>query len=910
MYKARKFAGLVEYKISHINLPVINTNGKSTLMVAISTISGNAESPDLLPYIGGINFTDDNGSLVFLNYNDIRIKTLNMMHPLQNNTHNKIWKVGIISPNPSISVSFFIDTSAPEFPDDIKLYLHVKRFCVNSMLVAINQPKVIDFGGGRFRFVNKKIAANIYDGVVAIDFGNNSSVASVTIGNQALPDLISIKRSSIVTLKLPVMHGNSQLNNIPTLCVGTDYDDNHYSRNGIKTWTGDDDEKGLQKYSAESFSGAHKFPKRALANPDAQIDLKINNLNQLDLSTLESMKAFSEPTGNSETYLLPKRLPAELFLSDFLDRVAAIEIPGGLELLGTPRYIVITYPTTYMRGEIVALRQSFAKAYLRRLNVNPNSQKDFSVFDQKNLDPNLVNQITQNNIGTISDIHDMDEVLIKNLENARIELSFNDNFFSSQNGNSKSIISAMIDEASAAAYYFIRKYVISDFGVEGFRVLHPEGCRIVVVDCGAGTTDVAAFDLNAVNNDAIKSSLDVSLAKLTGDHAFCGDFVTMQIARLIKAKMYYFSKKPQINLNNLGLNFTFPVLNFDSEVNSGSICKFVDLIVGEWKPNLNAVPFTWFQDIPGIDTKFANGTNDIKEHLLRNLIHEADRIKIDISRNFNLINNNNPLEKLSSSFLRIVSNNNPSNNLDNFGQISIYYSEINELIRGDLERLVYTVSHAMIIPSGTEEDSKIISQVLLTGKGSIYPKIIDAFREGLSLIKPDTQVKSLADIARVNNSQTDTISELKNCVSMGACWWFSDSRLGLAPLIRFRNQLENLLPFDLQVSDPNTNQLVTVFKVKTQYSEIEKPELIDFPNSVINCPNSITKVTLYRRFPGKSGEAYTLFTWINSSNIFYVSWDKNENDFVIRDANNKEGIKSRAPSSYDYFVSPLWSGKL
>lgn len=910
MYKVRKFSGLVECKISHIDLPVINTNGKSTVMVAISTISDNAESLDLLPYIGGINFTDSNGSPVFLNYNDVKIKTLNKMEPLRNNTHNKTWKVGIVSPNPSISVSFFIDTSAPDFPDDIKLYLHVKRFCVSSMLVAINQPKLIDYGGGRFRFVNKKIAANIFDGVVAIDFGNNSSVASVAVGNQELPELISIKRSSIVTLKLPVIHGDSQHKPI-RLCVGPNYDDNHYSRSGIKTWTGDDDEKGLQKFSAESFSGAHKFPKRALANPDAQIDLKINNLNQLESSTLEIMKAFSEPTGVSETYLLPKRLPAELFLSDFLDRVAAIEIPGGLEFLGTPRYIVITYPTTYMRGEIIALRQSFARAYLRRLNVNPHSNKDFGVFDPKNLDHKLVNHITQSNIGTISDIHDMDDVFIKNLEDARKDLTYNNYFFNAQNGNSKSVISAMIDEASAAAYYFIRKYVISGFGVEGFRVLHPEGCRIVVVDCGAGTTDVAAFDLIAVNNDSIKSSLDVSLAKLTGDHAFCGDFVTMQIARLIKAKMYYFSKNPHINLNNLGFNVTFPILNYDSQVDGGSICKFVDLLVGKW--DLNQVPnpksFPWFQDIAGIDTKLYDGPNDIKENLLRNLIHEADRIKIGISEKFNLINNN-PSEKLSSSFLRIVSNANSLNKLDHFPDICIYYSEINELIKVDLERLVYTVNHAMIIPSGTEEDSKIISQVLLTGKGSIYPKIIDTFREGLSLIKPDTQVKSLADIARVNNSQTDTISELKNCVSMGACWWFSDSRLGLAPLIRFRNQLENLLPFDLQVSDPNTNQLVTVFKVKTQYSDIEKPELFDFPNSVINCHTSITKVTLYRRFPGKSGEAYTLFTWTNSSNKFYVSWDKNENDFVIRDANNKEGIKSRAPSSYDYFVSPLWSGKL
>ena len=718
MYKARKFAGLVEYKISHIDLPVINTNGKSTLMVAISTISNNAESPDLLPFIGGINFTESNGSPVFLNYNDIKVKTLNKMEPLQNNTHNQTWKVGIVSPNPSISVSFYIDTSAPEFPDDIKLYLHVKRFCVNSMLVAINQPKVIDFGGGRFRFVNKKIAANIFDGVVAIDFGNNSSVASVAIGNQQLPELITIKRSSIVTLKLPVLHGNSQLKPMH-LCVGPDYDDNHYSRNGIKTWTGDDDEKGLQKFSAESFSGAHKFPKRALANPNAQIDLKINNLNQLEASTLEIMKAFSEPTGISETYLLPKRLPAELFLSDFLDRVAAIEIPGGLELLGTPRYIVITYPTTYMRGEIIALRQSFARAYLRRLNVSPHSNKDFGVFDRKNIDHKLVNHITQSNIGTISDIHDLDDVFIKNLEDAKKELVYNNNFFSAQNGNSKSVISAMIDEASAAAYYFIRKYVISEFGVEGFRVLHPEGCRIVVVDCGAGTTDVAAFDLNAVNNEAIKSSLDVSLAKLTGDHAFCGDFVTMQIARLIKAKMYYFSKKPQINLNNLGLNVKFPVLNYDSQVDGGSICNFVDLIVGEWKPNRNA-DFTWFKDIPGIDTKFNNDTNDIKENFLRNLIHEAHRIKVDISEKFNLINNKNPLEKLSSSFLRIVSSINPLNNLDNFPDICLYYSEINELIKVDLERLVYTVNHAMIIPSGTEEDSKIISQVLLTGKGSIY----------------------------------------------------------------------------------------------------------------------------------------------------------------------------------------------
>ena len=891
MYKVRKYAGLVEYKIPHIGLPVINANDRTVLMVAISSDPDQPDSDLPLTFIGGINFTDDNGSPEFLSYNEISATTNNMMVPLKNNSHNKTWKVGIVSENPFISVSFYVNTSAVDFPDNIQLYLHLLRYSEHNNAVHTILPKPLELGGGRFRFVNQKLAANIYDGVVAIDFGNNSSVASGTINvNQTLPELISIKRSSMVALKLPVIHGYNQLQlNSPLhqLCVGPQYDANHYSRNGVESWTGNDDEKGLQKYSAESFSGSHKFPKRSLAHPDSQIDLKINDLNDLNLAKLEVLKAFSEPTDGAEAYRVPKRLPAELFLSDFLDRVAAIEVPGN-ELLGTPKYIVITYPTTYMRGEIITLRQSFTRAYLRRLNVNP--VKDFGVYDSST---------------------NMDDLFIKKINEARFDLSSRNNLLSVQGRYDRGVVSGMIDEASAAAYYFIRKYVVSEnnFGVKGFRVLHPEGCRIIVVDCGAGTTDVAAFDLVAIDEGPNYKKLDVSLAKLTGDHVFCGDFVTMQIARLVKAKMYYFSKKQQNNIQSLGLNPNFPNLDFKSQIPVKMVCDFVDSILDR-----DTKAPTFFQDITGIDTVFSNNTNDIKENLLRNLIHEADRIKIDISAKLQHANQNNnlninPFEQLEPSFLREVQNA-TANALDNFGQICVHYSEINELIEADLERLVYTVNHAMIIPSKSDKDVKIISKVLLTGKGSIYPKIIKAFREGLSLVKPDTQVKSLAEIAGANYKHSDNISELKNCVSMGACWWFADT-LSAAPHISFKNQLENLLPFDLQVLNTDTANLVTVFPVNTEYFEMETPMLDKFPNSEIICHTAIISVTLLRRFPGKvESEPYSIFTWNKPSKKFFISWDNKENDFLVCDDNGTAGVKSRAPSSCDYFVSPLWSGKL
>ena len=62
----------------------------------------------------------------------------------------------------------------------------------------------------------------------------------------------------------------------------------------------------------------------------------------------------------------------------------------------------------------------------------------------------------------------------------------------------KKIIPWVVDEASAAAFYFVHdEFLEKDGRVSGFRYIYPKGMNLLLFDCGGGTTDIALVHVKA-----------------------------------------------------------------------------------------------------------------------------------------------------------------------------------------------------------------------------------------------------------------------------------------------------------------------------------------------------------------------------------------------------------------------------
>jgi hypothetical protein len=101
-------------------------------------------------------------------------------------------------------------------------------------------------------------------------------------------------------------------------------------------------------------------------------------------------------------------------------------------------------------------------------------------------------------------------------------------------GMIESRVPLVIDEASAAAFYFVYKDFMSGPGrMPAFRYLYPNGMHMLLYDCGGGTTDLSLVRLEALDAGHMK----LAVLGRAGHRTFGGDFITEQVFRLLKMKL-------------------------------------------------------------------------------------------------------------------------------------------------------------------------------------------------------------------------------------------------------------------------------------------------------------------------------------------------------------------------------------
>lgn len=192
---------------------------------------------------------------------------------------------------------------------------------------------------------------------------------------------------------------------------------------------------------------------------------------------------------------IPKPLPAELFLTELV-RMFHERVDDGPRQIAAPKRekweggpagptggMAVTYPTTFSVREIKNLRRAAYSGWRRALGE---ARYDDTAAE-------------------------MDRV-----------------------------ITLLIDEASAAALYFIYRDFLSDAGrARWFRYLYPKGMNVLVYDCGGGTTDIALIRVHAEyrgGDDDSVSQLHIRVVGRTGHRGFGGDDITKAVFALVKAK--------------------------------------------------------------------------------------------------------------------------------------------------------------------------------------------------------------------------------------------------------------------------------------------------------------------------------------------------------------------------------------
>jgi len=177
---------------------------------------------------------------------------------------------------------------------------------------------------------------------------------------------------------------------------------------------------------------------------------------------------------------LDKSLPAEWFLNKTIKSFHA-------EKKRRLRPVAITFPSTYTRREIERTKKAVFRGYVRSL-LNPSPK------------PELEATSTQQ------------------------------------------VVPLEIDEASAAAFYFIyRDFITGPGNTRGFHYCYPDGVTLLLYDCGGGTTDVSLVRATPSWKDSQSGvpnektmEIKVEVLGTSGHRSFGGDDITAAFYRVLK----------------------------------------------------------------------------------------------------------------------------------------------------------------------------------------------------------------------------------------------------------------------------------------------------------------------------------------------------------------------------------------
>jgi molecular chaperone DnaK (HSP70) len=463
------------------------------------------------------------------------------------------------------------------------------------------------------------------------------------------------------------------------------------------------------------------------------------------------------------------------------------------------------------------------------------------------------------------------------------------------------VIRIMVDEASAAAFFFLYRRIFEEpGGLPRFRYLYPRGLNMLLYDCGGGTTDIAL--VRASFDPEAKDVLRIKVLARSGLRGFGGDDITRAVCRIFKAKLA--QKVAEARGRPVKLTWpTPPTSAAGSERNRlTQQARAIEEALTRWKefdPRDELVPTTF--DVNQLD----DVTNQRRDHAFT-LWRWGEGLKVKLGRGdsttFQRIDRN--MKGLAEALLKGLSDVQAQQLVGQIEKITISRWEVDALVEAQVLKSIKNCNNlirdhlTMNQPDDAEEE---VHWVVVTGNASQYPLIQELLRRELHV--------------PFINQDRFTLEErnLKHAVAKGAVLALSTiSAMGTVQ-IEFDSDLSNCLPFDVAYKDLRNNTYPILYREHLRYDRLEKkPIPIISIRSQAASTRKLEKFVLERRFPGD--ESFSPFLTFHFPDGIHgdleVAYDPEQREFTVRDTSANVFGEQKDVTDNSIYRSPAQRGDL
>jgi hypothetical protein len=426
-----------------------------------------------------------------------------------------------------------------------------------------------------------------------------------------------------------------------------------------------------------------------------------------------------------------------------------------------------------------------------------------------------------------------------------------------------------------------------------FRYLYPNGLHLLLYDCGGGTTDIALVRIEATS----PGEVDIRVLGRAGHRRFGGDFITLQVFRLLKAKL-------------AALKGQTP----DLPKTPAKIAEFLET---HRTAIDRTVPTTF--DLGQQQNEDTRTRRDTTLHLWQ--LAESMKVRLSATgvrevRPDAAVEHANENELLNRVIAR-VGVPEGMEPIDVVAAISITRQEVdalvdpeigetigyaNDLIRNGMEMLAREWERA-----GREPPLEVpeVDRVYIVGNASRYPRVRDR------LLDPDTglQVRYLGE--RLADVRSE---DLKNSVAKGAIVALRMRDMDMTVQVSWDEEFMFKLPFDMVGESFAQAGDSMVFRRGAPYSK----ELQTWRDIAVD-PRSgrptTQKIRLDRRWPGETtAEPYVLFQFDEPvAGRFVIRYDEEREAFVMHPDHRRgaeEMLAVAEPFEQAPYLAPPQSGRI
>jgi len=458
----------------------------------------------------------------------------------------------------------------------------------------------------------------------------------------------------------------------------------------------------------------------------------------------------------------------------------------------------------------------------------------------------------------------------------------------------ESFVPLVIDEASAAAFYFAyRDFIVGPGQMPAFRYLYPNGLHMLLYDCGGGTTDLALVRIDATTTGAV----DIRVLGRAGHRTFGGDFITLQVFRLLKAKIA--ALKDQIPPFPKAAGKVADFLRSNKAGIDRAVPTTFDLGQQQNDDAQRRRKTTLFLWRLAESLKIRLSAGGVRE--VRPDGFQEDGSEIDwLTQVTNLVGLPEGMEPSDAAAEISIGRGEVDALVDPEIDMTIHYA--NDLIRSGMEMLADEWRRA-----GREEPLEVpeVDRVYVVGNASRYPRIHERLRD------PQTglQVRFLEErLAAVRPE------DLKNSVAKGAIVALRMRDMDMSVKVSWDAEFMLKLPFDLVGESLAQSGDSVLFRQGERYSKQLQTWRDISPDTRSGQPTT-QRIRIDRRWPGETtAEPYMLFQFEEAvAGRFVIRYDEEREAFVMhpdRPRGTDDLLAVAEPFEQAPYLAPPQSGRI